>query len=113
MKSRAAIDALGALAQEHRLALFRLLVQAGDKGMAAGAIAQRLGVPNSSLSFHLAQLRNAGLIAQERQHRSIIYRANYPAMTALVGYLMENCCAGSECAPSANCEPPKTERKSA
>jgi DNA-binding transcriptional ArsR family regulator len=113
MKVASAIEALGALAQEHRLALFRLLVQAGDKGMAAGAIADTLGVPNSSLSFHLAQLRNAGLIVQERQHRSLIYRANYPAMNALLDYLTENCCAGSACGTDAGCEPPAHERKSA
>ncbi|MES2136921.1 MAG: metalloregulator ArsR/SmtB family transcription factor [Pseudomonadota bacterium] len=113
MKAQAAIGALGALAQEHRLALFRLLVQAGDTGMPAGAIAEALGVPNSSLSFHLAQLRNAGLILQERQHRSLIYRANYPAMNALVGYLLENCCGGSECTPAPACEPPIRKRKSA
>ena len=113
MKAVSAIEALGALAQEHRLALFRLLVQAGEKGMAAGAIADALGVPNSSLSFHLAQLRNAGLILQERQHRSLIYRANYPAMNMLVAYLMENCCGGADCAPSAVCATPDQERKSA
>ena len=113
MKSEAAVGALGAIAQEYRLALFRLLVQAGDKGMAAGAIADALGVPNSSLSFHLAQLRNAGLILQDRQHRSLIYRANYPAMNALVGYLMENCCGGAECAPDAACSPAQPQRKSA
>ncbi len=113
MRADTAVDALGALAQEHRLALFRLLVQAGDKGMPAGAIAEALGVPNSSLSFHLAQLRTAGLILQERQHRSLIYRANYPAMNALVAYLMENCCAGAECAPHAACEAPAQARKSA
>ena len=113
MKAAAAISALGALAQEHRLALFRLLVQAGDKGMPAGAIADALGVPNSSLSFHLAQLRNAGLILQERQHRSLIYRANYAAMNALVGYLMENCCAGADCGTEATCETKTQERKSA
>ena len=113
MKAATAIDAPGALAQEHRLALFRLLVQAGDKGMAAGAIADALGVPNSSLSFHLAQLRNAGLILQERQHRSLIYRANYPAMNSLVAYLMENCCGGADCAPATACETPAQERKSA
>lgn len=113
MKAAAAIGALGALAQEHRLALFRLLVQAGDKGMPAGAIAEALGVPNSSLSFHLAQLRNAGLILQERQHRSLIYRANYPAMNLLVAYLLENCCGGSECTPAAACEPTIQKRKSA
>ena len=97
MKAQVAIGALGALAQEHRLALFRLLVQAGEKGMPAGAIASALGVPNSSLSFHLTQLSRAGLILQERQHRSLIYRADYQAMNALVSYLMENCCAGSGC----------------
>ena len=113
MKASSAIDALGALAQGHRLALFRLLVQAGDKGMAAGAIADALGVPNSSLSFHLAQLRNAGLILQERQHRSLIYRANYPAMNALVDYLMENCSAGAGCGSGAACETPAQTRKSA
>lgn len=113
MRAHTAIEALGALAQEHRLALFRLLVQAGDKGMAAGAIADSLGVPNSSLSFHLAQLKNAGLILQERQHRSLIYRANYPAMNALVGYLMENCCAGSDCGAETARETPAPKRKSA
>ena len=113
MKAGNAIGSLSALAQEHRLALFRLLVQAGDRGMAAGAIAEALGVPNSSLSFHLAQLRNAGLIMQERQHRSLIYRANYPAMNALVAYLMENCCAGADCGSATACESPTHERKSA
>jgi DNA-binding transcriptional ArsR family regulator len=113
MKAASAVDALGALAQEHRLALFRLLVQAGDKGLAAGAIAEKLGVPNSSLSFHLAQLRNVGLILQERQHRSIIYRANYAAMNELVSFLTENCCGGADCASALVCETPAYERKSA
>ena len=111
MKAESAIEALAALAQEHRLALFRLLVRAGEKGMPAGAIADSLGVPNSSLSFHLAQLRNAGLILQERQHRSLIYRANYAAMNALVGYLLENCCEGAGC--GGNAAPNIGERKSA
>jgi ArsR family transcriptional regulator, arsenate/arsenite/antimonite-responsive transcriptional repressor len=97
MKAASVIAALGALAQEHRLAVFRQLVQAGETGMAAGAIAAAIGIPNSSLSFHLAQLRSAGLILRERQHRSLIHRANYPAMNALLGYLTENCCAGSAC----------------
>ena len=113
MKPASAVEALNALAQEHRLALFRLLVQAGEKGLAAGAIAQQLGVPNSSLSFHLAQLRNAGLILQERQHRSLIYRANYPAMNALVAFLTENCCGNAECVPAGVCETPRSDRKSA
>ena len=101
MTPQSAVSALAALAQEHRLALFRKLVQAGPEGMAAGAIAEALGVPNSSLSFHLAQLREAGLIAQRREGRSLVYSADYPAMDALVAYLMENCCAGGECAPGA------------
>ena len=113
MQAVAAIAALGALAQEHRLAVFRQLVQAGENGLAAGAIAEALGIPNSSLSFHLAQLRNAGLILQERQHRSLIYRANYPAMNALLGYLTENCCAGSPCEAEPARVPQAPERKSA
>ncbi len=113
MQANAAIESLSALAQEHRLALFRLLVQTGERGMAAGAIADALGVPNSSLSFHLAQLNRAGLVRQERQHRSLIYRANYTAMNALVGYLMENCCAGAECSTDIGCEALPLERKSA
>jgi ArsR family transcriptional regulator, arsenate/arsenite/antimonite-responsive transcriptional repressor len=103
MQSSAAVEALGALAQEHRLALFRLLVQAGQEGMPAGAIAEALGVPNSSLSFHLAHLTRARLIQQRRQGRSLIYTADYAAMNALVGYLMENCCQGASCAPAAQC----------
>ena len=83
--------------------------------MAAGAIAERLGVPNSSLSFHLAQLREAELITQERQHRSLIYRANDPTMNALVGYLTENCCGGADCSPISLSAPSpiQTERKTA
>lgn len=111
VKTEAAIDALSALAQEHRLALFRLLVQAGEDGMSAGAIADTLGVPNSSLSFHLAQLTKAGLIRQERQSRSLIYTADYAAMNDLVGYLMENCCGGADCSSSACEAEPAQERK--
>lgn len=101
MDIHSAAVALGALAQEHRLALFRLLVQAGPDGLPAGAIAEQLGIPNSSLSFHLAQLRGAGLITQERQHRSLIYRASYPAMNGLIDYLTENCCEGADCSAAA------------
>ena len=112
-----AIAALGALSQEHRLAVFRLLVQVGRDGMPAGAIAEALGVPNSSLSFHLAHLHRAGLISQERRSRSLIYAADYDAMNALVGYLMENCCVGASCAPDAAVEadttPLQTRRISA
>ena len=101
MKADAAVGALGALAQEHRLGLFRLLVQAGREGMAAGTIAEALNIPNSSLSFHLAQLQGAGLIAQRRDGRSLIYSADYAAMDRLVAYLLENCCGGADCAPAA------------
>lgn len=113
--SAAAVAALAALAQEHRLALFRLLVQAGGEGLPAGAIAEALGIPNSSLSFHLAQLSRAGLVRQQRQHRSIIYTADYGAMDALVGYLLENCCGGAACVTEAGCEvsPAPVRRKSA
>ena len=101
MKATQAVSALSALAQEHRLAVFRLLVQAGTDGLSAGAIAERLGRPNSSLSFHLAHLSRAGLVDQERRSRSIIYRADYDAMNRLVGYLLENCCGGAGCVPDA------------
>lgn len=113
MNAENAVRTLGALAQEHRLSLFRLLVQAGAKGLPAGVIAQKLGVPNSSLSFHLAQLRNAGLILQERQHRSLIYRADYSVINGLVSYLMENCCGRADCDAESFCAAPVQERKSA
>lgn len=99
------LRALGALAQEHRLAAFRLLVQAGPDGMAAGGIADALGVPASSMSFHLSQLANAGLITQRRQSRSIIYAADFAAMNALVAYLTENCCGGAPCDAAASALP--------
>jgi DNA-binding transcriptional ArsR family regulator len=99
MQGEEAVAALGALAHEHRLALFRLLVQAGADGLPAGAVAEALEIPNSSLSFHLAQLHRAGLAKQERRGRSLIYSADYDAMNALIAYLMENCCGGASCAP--------------
>lgn len=108
-----AVRALGALAQEHRLACFRRLVEAGPNGLAAGELAEALGIPNSSLSFHLAQLTHAGLIVQQRKGRSIIYAACFPAMNALLAYLTENCCAGSNCTTDAVCvgTDEKQERK--
>jgi ArsR family transcriptional regulator, arsenate/arsenite/antimonite-responsive transcriptional repressor len=105
MDSIAVIRALGALAQDHRLAAFRLLVQAGPDGLAAGALAQAIGAPASSMSFHLAQLTNAGLVTQRRASRSIIYAADYAAMNSLVGFLTENCCNGASCAPNVLCAP--------
>src|ERR1700693_3801957 len=98
-----AIAALGALAHETRLALFRLLVTCGPEGLAAGAIAEHLGIAPSSLSFHLQELVHAGLITQRRLSRNLIYSAEYEAMNDLVFYLTENCCGrGDACAPACN-----------
>jgi DNA-binding transcriptional ArsR family regulator len=105
METHKVIAALAALAQENRLAIYRLLVERGPAGEAAGAIAQALDMPASSLSFHLAQLRHAGLVVQRRQSRSLIYAADIAAMNALVGYLTANCC-GSPASATAVCCPP-------
>lgn len=94
MEKTDAIAALAALAQESRLDIFRLLVQAGPDGMAAGQIGERLGLPSATLSFHLNQLKHADLVTFRREGRSLIYVAEYPAMNALLGYLTENCCQG-------------------
>jgi DNA-binding transcriptional ArsR family regulator len=106
MKKSTAIAALGALAQETRLDIFRLLVQRGPEGMAAGEIGERLGQPSPTLSFHLNQLRFAGLIAPRRKSRSIIYSANFRTMEDLLGYLTENCCGGRpDACKAAGCAP--------
>ncbi|MEE4212996.1 MAG: metalloregulator ArsR/SmtB family transcription factor [Parvularcula sp.] len=112
MQSDRVIRAMSALAQENRLAAFRLLVQAGEQGVAAGVLAEKLDVPPSSMSFHLAQLSNAGLVTQRRESRSIIYSADYTAMNGLMGYLTENCCGGMSCSEDATCLP-SPQRKSA
>jgi DNA-binding transcriptional ArsR family regulator len=91
------VDKLAALAQPHRLAVFRLLVVAGPEGQAAGDIAERLGLPASSLSFHLAHLKRAGLVTVVREGRSLLYAADFAAMRGLIAFLTENCCAGSAC----------------
>lgn len=93
-----ALEAFGALSNEHRLGIFRLLVQAGPDGMAAGDIADKLGIPASSLSFHLAHLTRADLIEQRRESRSLIYSANFPTMNGLIAFMTENCCGGASCA---------------
>src|ERR1700741_743896 len=103
MNEKAAIAALGALAQETRLELFRLLVATGPEGLPAGVIAERLGVLPSSLTFHLNQLHHAGLITQRRQSRQLIYSAEYGTMNDLLAYLTENCCGrDAACAPVCN-----------
>jgi ArsR family transcriptional regulator len=95
MEKQDALAALAALAQETRLDVFRLLVQAGPEGLAAGALSERLGIAPPTLSFHLKELRSAGLVRQEREGRSLLYAPDFGAMTALVAYLTENCCAGA------------------
>lgn len=108
-----AVAALGALAQATRLELYRLLVQSGTDGLAAGTLAARLDVPASSLSFHLNQLSQAGLIVQRRNGRSLIYSADYAAMNRLLAYLVENCCGSDAtvCAPACQPAPARPSRR--
>lgn len=100
MDNKDAVTALAALAQESRLAIFRLLVQAGPAGLAASKIAEALGMPPSSLSFHLKELSHAGLILPRQEGRFIIYAAQFERMNALLGFLTENCCGGNPCGPA-------------
>lgn len=94
MEERQALLSFAALSQETRLGIVRTLVVAGPEGMAAGAIAERMSVSPSNVSFHLKELERAGLIAQRRESRSIVYNANYEALSGLVRFLMEDCCVG-------------------
>ena len=109
MKMDKAVTALGAIAHGHRLAVYRMLVERGPAGIPAGEIAQMLGVPPSSLTFHLQQLLHAGLVTQRRLGRQLIYAADFAAMNGLVAYLTENCCGGAACAPV--CKPAAVERR--
>ncbi len=105
-----AVHALSALAQPHRLAAFRRLVVAGHAGLTPGVLAERLTMPAPTLSFHLKELLNAGLVSQERDGRNIIYRARFDRMEALVGFLTDNCCGGAPCVSASPeiCECPET-----
>lgn len=103
METKAAIIALAALAQESRLAIFRLLVQTGPNGLAAGKIGEVLGIPPSSLSFHMKELSHAGLVRSRQASRYVIYSANFEAMSDLLAFLTENCCEGRACAPRPLC----------
>lgn len=94
-----AVDKLGALAQESRLRVFRLLVEAGPEGMNAGAVAEALAIPAATLSFHLAQLARAGLVNSRQESRFVYYSAAYPAMDDLIAFLTDNCCRGGQCLP--------------
>jgi len=102
MEEQDIVSALGALAQPHRLRLFRALVVAGQAGLTPGTMAEGLGVAPATLSFHLKELANAGLITQERSGRNLIYRADYARMNGLLGYLTENCCEGEACLATAS-----------
>ncbi|HVB49079.1 MAG TPA: metalloregulator ArsR/SmtB family transcription factor [Burkholderiales bacterium] len=99
METREVVEALAALAQETRLAVYRMLVEAGPAGLPAGEISARLGLPAATASFHLAQLRRAGLLASRSQSRFVIYSADFGRMNELLGFLTDNCCAGESCAP--------------
>ena len=100
MEEQQVVQALAALAQPHRLRVFRLLVTAGPLGLTPGAIGEALEIPAATLSFHLKELSHAGLISQERQGRYLIYRAAFAQMSALLAYLSENCCQGQACTPA-------------
>lgn len=97
METKNALAALNAVAQQSRLAVFRLLVKAGPPGLAASKIADQLGIAPSSLSFHLKELSHADLVSQKQEGRFVIYTANFATMNALVGFLTENCCNGNAC----------------
>lgn len=109
MKSLDAVNRLYALAQESRLAVFRLLVQKGTDGLSAGDIAERLKLAPATLSFHLKELSNAGLLTSRQEGRFIYYASDFPAMNELVGYLTENCCGGQSCEVVR--APPKISKK--
>jgi len=100
MESNVAVQAFGALAQPTRLAIYRLLVTAGPEGLAAGAIGEKLDLPPATLSFHLKELSQAGLVRSRQDGRSIIYSANFDTMVDLVSFLTENCCGGKSCVPA-------------
>jgi DNA-binding transcriptional ArsR family regulator len=120
VESRQAVIALGALAQETRLSVFRLLVQAGPEGVAAGRIGEALDVPLPTLSFHLKELAHAGLVSSRQEGRFVHYSADFENMAALMSYLTQNCCKGmpQECltvveTALVRCCPPQTKRNTA
>jgi len=105
MKTPDVIEALGALAHEHRLAIYRILVQRGPEGLSAGTIGQRIGLLPSSLTFHLQNLQRAGLITQRRESRQLFYSVDFSVMNGLVGYLTENCCGNGAADCAVSCAP--------
>lgn len=113
METKDAVTALAALAQASRLAVFRILVQAGPVGLAAGQIAERTGIAPSSLSFHLKELSHAGLAESRQEGRFIIYTARYETMNGLLDYLTDNCCGGNPCTPASRCAVKPASKKPA
>jgi ArsR family transcriptional regulator, arsenate/arsenite/antimonite-responsive transcriptional repressor len=111
METMPAVSALSALAQNNRLDVFRLLVQAGPEGMPAGAIAEALDLAPNTLTFHFDRLRMAGLVTVRREGRSMIYAAQFDVMNALLGFLTDNCCGGMSCAPAVACKPARKRAK--
>src|SRR5246127_468558 len=111
MEKTDAVAALAALAQDNRLDVFRLLVQAGPEGMPAGAVAEALDLAPNTLPFHFDRLRGAGLVTVRREGRSMIYAARYETMNDLLGFLTENCCGGASRAPAAECKPARKRTK--
>jgi DNA-binding transcriptional ArsR family regulator len=111
MEKKDAVAALAALAQDNRLDVFRLLVQAGPEGMPAGAVAEALDLAPNTLTFHFDRLRAAGLVSVRREGRSMIYAAQFKQMNALLGFLTENCCGGTPCTPAAECKPARKRTK--
>lgn len=109
MESKTAVQAFGALAQPTRLAVYRLLVTSGPEGLAAGTIAEKLDLPPATLSFHLKDLSQAGLVRSRQEGRSIIYTANFDTMLDLVAFLTENCCGGKSCVPE--CQPASSAKR--
>src|SRR3984957_3471608 len=110
MKTPVVIEALGALAHEHRLAIYRLLLQRGPDGLPAGVIGDRVGLVPSSLTFHLQNLQRSGLITRRRESRQLIYSADFAVMNGLVGYLTENCCGNSGAEYSPACAPARAAK---
>jgi ArsR family transcriptional regulator, arsenate/arsenite/antimonite-responsive transcriptional repressor len=111
MKKPDVVAALAALAQDNRLDVFRLLVEAGPEGMPAGAVATALDLAPNTLTFHFDRLRTAGLVTVRREGRSMIYAAQFETMNALIGYLTDNCCGGLPCPPAAECKPARKRAK--
>lgn len=110
MKTAEVVDALGALAHEYRLGIYRLLVEQGPQGLSAGSIGERVGLQPSSLTFHLQTLQRAGLITQIRASRQLIYSADYDVMNGLVGFLTDNCCSAADASCDVTCKPQRASK---